>query len=149
MPRRAPKRRGYHTITPSLCVSDARAAVAFYAKAFGATVIERHDDPDGKISSVILRIGDSPLMLSDDTSQHARDHAHEGWPRSPPPHATSSTSIYVYVLDADAVFERALKAGATEITPVEDRPWGDRLGGLRDPFGYVWNVATFGAELAH
>ncbi len=136
-------------MTPSLCVSDARAAVAFYAKAFGATVIERHDDPDGGISSVILRIGDSPLMLSDDTSQHARDHAHDGWPHSPGRQATSSTSMYVYVLDADAVFDRALKAGATEIAPVEDKPWGDRLGGFRDPFGYVWNVATFGARTPH
>lgn len=149
MPKRAPRRRGYHTMTPSLCVSDARAAVAFYAKAFGATVIERHDDFDGGISSVILRIGDSPLMLSDDTSQHARDHAHEGWPRSPGPRATASTSMYVYVFDADAVFARALKAGATEIAPVEDKKWGDRLGGFRDPFGYVWNVATYGAELPH
>ena len=145
----APQRRGFHTITPSLTVPDAGAAVAFYAAAFGATVIELHDDPDGRISNVIVRIGDSLLMLSDDNSQHARDHAHEGWPRSPAPQATASASIYVYVSDADVVFARALKAGATEITPVEDMPWGDRLGGLRDPFGYVWNVATHVAELAH
>jgi PhnB protein len=149
MPKRAQQRRGFHTITPSLSVPDAKAAVAFYAKALGATVIERHDEPDGKISNVILRIGDSPLMLSDDTSQHARNQAHEGWPRSPRPGATSSTAMYIYVPDADAVFERALKAGASVIAPVADQEWGDRLGGFRDPFGYVWNVATHVAELPH
>jgi PhnB protein len=132
-----------------LTVPDAGAALEFYAAVFGATVIERHDEPDGRISNVVVRIGDSPLMLSDDNSQHARDHAHQGWPRSPGPRATASAAMYVYVADADAVFARALAAGATEIAPVEDQPWGDRLGGLRDPFGYVWNVATFVAELAH
>jgi PhnB protein len=47
------------------------------------------------------------------------------------------------------VFERALKTGASVIAPVADMEWGDRLGGFRDPFGYVWNVATHVAELAH
>jgi PhnB protein len=147
--RQEPRRRGYHTITPSLCVRDARAAVKFYVAAFDAKVIEQHDEPDGKISNVTLRIGDSPLMVSDETSQHALDHAHEGWPRSPHWAGEPSASMYIYVPDADAVVARAVEAGATVIAPVQDREWGDRLGGFRDPFGHIWNVATHVAELAH
>jgi PhnB protein len=144
-----PRPPGYHTITPSLTVSDARAAVKFYMAAFGATALHQHDEPDGKISNVVLGIGDSRLMISDDTSRHALDHAHEGWPRSPARVGGASSALYIYVADADVVLARAVDAGATIISPVENQPWGDRLGGFRDPFGHVWNVATHLAELAH
>src|ERR1700674_3654324 len=98
MPTQAPpQRRGFHTITPSLSVIGAKAAVEFYAAVFQATVLEQHDEADGTISNVIVKIGDSPLMLSDETSRHALEHAHEGWARSPAPPRGASASMYVYV----------------------------------------------------
>jgi PhnB protein len=144
-----PQRRGFHTITPSLTVRGAKAAVDFYIAVFKATVLERHEEADGTISNAIIKIGDSPLMLSDENSQHEREHAHEGWARSPAPPRGASASMYVYVPDVDEVFQRATSAGATVIAPVADKEWGDRLGGFRDPFGHIWNVATHVAEMAH
>jgi len=88
-------------------------------------------------------------MLSDETSAHYREHAQEGWARSPAPPRGASASMYVYVPDVDEVFRRAISAGATPIAPVADQPWGDRLGGFRDPFGHIWSVATHIAVMAH
>jgi len=140
---------GFHTLTPLLCVADAVRAIEFYKRVFEATVIERHDEPSGKVSHATLRIGDSPLMLSDEFSQHSQAHSGGGWPRNPKALRGSTASLYVYVANSETVFERAVAEGVRVISPVADREWGDRLGSFEDPFGHVWNVATHIAKLPH
>lgn len=140
---------GFHTLTPMLCVADAIGAIRFYERVFDAAVTERHDEVGRKVSNATLAIGDSLLMLSDESSDHSKEHAGEGWPRSPKTLRGSSASIYVYVSDAEAVCGRAATEGARVISPVRDREWGDRVGSFEDPFGHIWNVATHVRRAPH
>jgi len=125
---------GYHTITPYLVIKDASAALDFYREALRAEVTMRLDMPDGKIAHAELRIGDSFLMVSDE------------WPGmnklSPTTRGGATGGIALYVEDADAWFERAIKAGATETQPMRDEFYGDRTGQVDDPFGHSWTFAT-------
>ena len=125
---------GYHTITPYLIIKDAAAAIEFYREALLAEVTLRLDMPDGKIAHAELRIGDSFLMVSDE------------WPGmnklSPTTRGGATGGIALYVEDADAWFERAIKAGATETQPMRDEFYGDRTGQVDDPFGHSWTFAT-------
>jgi PhnB protein len=123
---------GYRSVTPYLAVDGAARAIAFYAEAFGARERMRLDAPGGKIGHAELEIGDSIIMLADP------------WPGGSfeaPRGESASVAIHIYVADADAVFARALAAGATAIRPVETHFYGDRGGMLRDPFGHHWHVA--------
>ena len=125
---------GYHTLTPYLAVEDAARAIEFYKDAFGAEEIHRMPGPDGSIAHAELQIGDSKLMLSDPFPQsNVRPPSERGGP---------TASVFMYVDDADAVFEQAQTEGATVSMPLEDMFWGDRFGSLTDPFGHVWSVAT-------
>jgi len=142
-------REGFRTLTPILCVSDAVAAIRFYERVFDASVLERHDEMGGKVSNAALAVGDSSLMLSDEFSEHSRQHAGEGWPQSPKSLGGSSASLYLYVPDADAVLARAMAEGARTIRPATDREWGDRVASFEDPFGQVWTVATHVTRLPH
>ncbi|HJT78638.1 MAG TPA: VOC family protein [Gemmataceae bacterium] len=124
---------GYHTLTPHLVVRGAAAAIDFYKQAFGATEICRHVGPDGQsLMHAQLRIGDSLLFLADEFPQC----------RSPQALGGSPVTLALYVEDCDAVFKRAVAAGATVRMPLADMFWGDRYGCLIDPFGHVWSVAT-------
>ena len=134
--------KGWHSVTPFLCVKDAARAVEFYRKAFGATELERMAEPDGKVNHALLKIGDSIVRLSDDSSKHVAEWVAKGWSRSPQSLGGTPVHFYVYVDDSDAVFKRAVAAGATVMEPMEDKVWGDRLGSLTDPFGHVWMIAT-------
>ena len=124
---------GYHSVTPYLTVDDARAALDFYARAFGATEIMRMEMGD-KIGHAEIRIGDSVVMLSDE------------WPDmdklSPKSRGGSTAGLMVYLPDVDAAFARAIEAGATVRYPLEDAFWGDRYGKVTDPFGHSWMLAT-------
>lgn len=125
---------GYNTLTPYLAVEDAERAIEFYKDAFGAEETIRMPGPDGSIAHAELQIGDSKVMLSDPFPQsNVRPPAERGGPTG---------SVFMYVDDADAVFEQAQTAGATVSMPLEDMFWGDRFGSLTDPFGHVWSVAT-------
>jgi PhnB protein len=130
-----PVPEGFHTATPYLIVKDATAAIEFYKNAFGAVELERIAGPDGKIGHAEIRIGDSPFMMTDE---------HPDFPdyQSPLARGGSSLHIYLYVEDADEVFNQAIAAGAKQLTPVQDQFYGDRNGGITDPFGHVWYVAT-------
>lgn len=121
---------GYHTVTPYLIVRGAAAAIEFYKKAFAATELFRLDSPSGKIGHAEMRIGDSPIVLAD-------EHPEMG-AKSPQTIGGSPVSIMLYVEDVDAVVPRAVAAGAKVTRPVEDKFYGDRMGGLEDPFGHVW-----------
>ena len=124
---------GYHSVTPYLTVDDARAALDFYARAFGASEIMRMEMGD-KIGHAEIRIGDSVIMLSDE------------WPDmdklSPRNRGGSTAGLMVYLPDVDAAFARAIEAGATEERPVEDQFYGDRSGSVKDPFGHSWMLST-------
>jgi PhnB protein len=125
---------GYHSVTPYLIVADGAAAVAFYQQAFAAKVRMRLPRPDGKIAHAELRIGDSLVMLADEAPQMGA--------QAPPAFGGSPVSLHLYVEDVDEVVARAIAAGATEIRPVADQFYGDRLGTLDDPFGHRWHVST-------
>jgi len=124
---------GYHSLTPYLIVKGAAAAIAFYEKAFGATELMRIPGPAGSIGHAEIKIGDSPLMLADENpAMGFRGPASGGAP----------ISLLLYVADCDAVIDRAVDAGATVTRPVADQFYGDRSGGITDPFGHSWYVST-------
>ncbi len=129
-----PVPEGFHTVTPYVTVKGAASAIEFYERAFGAEEIFRWADPDGTIRHAEVVIGDSPIMLTDE----APDFGMAG----PEALGGSPVHMFLYVEDADALFERAIAAGATELMPLEDSSDGDRRGGVTDPFGHVWYIAT-------
>ncbi|HWW21626.1 MAG TPA: VOC family protein [Steroidobacteraceae bacterium] len=125
---------GYRTVTPYLIIKGAAEAIEFYKRAFGATELLRMADPQGRVGHAEIKIGDSVIMLADE--QPAMGY------RGPRSLGGSSVSILLYLEDVDAVFERAVRAGARAQRPVADQFYGDRSGTLEDPFGHVWTVAT-------
>jgi len=125
---------GFQTITPYLHVKGAGQAIEFYKKAFNAVVIVRMDLPGGQVGHAEIRIGNSIIMLGDE--QPAMNIA------GPETRGGVTTSFYVYVENVDLAFPKALAAGGTEIRPVQNMFWGDRIGVLRDPFGHEWSLST-------
>ncbi len=130
---------GYNTITPNLVVADAAKAIDFYKKAFGVTEIARMPGPNGGIMHAELRIGDSVFMLGDEMPEMGS--------RGPKALGGSPVSLYVYVENVDAAWDRAIKAGATSMMPLADMFWGDRAGWLEDPFGHKWALAQHVKDL--
>jgi uncharacterized glyoxalase superfamily protein PhnB len=132
---------GQHTLTPHLAVRGGPQAIDFYKKAFGAVELGRSPMPDGKtLMHAHLKIGDSHLFLADEMPGMGGCHA----PREP---GESPVTLHLYVEDVDAVFNRAVAAGAKVKMPLADAFWGDRYGQLTDPFGHVWSVATHKEDL--
>ncbi len=125
---------GYHTLTPHILAHDASAAIDFYKHVFGATERMLMVQPDGKVGHAELQIGDSVVMLADEFP----DMGFVG----PKTIGGSGSSLHVYVEDADAVFNKAVAAGATVRKPMQDQFYGDRSGSVEDPFGHVWTIAT-------
>ncbi len=129
----SPIPKSYHTVTPYLIVKGGMKAIKFYQKAFGAKAVicMTHD---GKVGHAELKIGDSNIMLSDGCSTM----------KTPNPKELGGTpvSIHLYVKNVDTVVKRAVSAGAKLIHPVADQFYGDRSGGVKDPFGHQWYVAT-------
>ncbi len=126
---------GCHTITPHLTVRGAAEAMAFYQKAFGAEERSRHPGPDGKsIMHGEMRIGDSRFYLNDEFPEMG----------SVGPAALKGTpvTIHLTVEDVDALFNRAVAAGAQVLMPLADQFWGDRYGIVKDPFGHQWSMAS-------
>ena len=123
---------GYHGVTPSLAVKNASEALAFYANAFGAQEIARMMMPDvEKVMHAEFRIANSIMMLSDEFPEMG----------VVAPEIGQGGSFMLYVEDTDSAFQRAIEAGATQIAPVEDMFWGDRIGRVADPYGYRWMIA--------
>ena len=125
---------GYHSITPYLVVQGALEAIEFYKKAFGAIEVLRLRLPNGQLGHAELKIGDSPIMLSDE--------APEWDARSPQSIGGSPVTISLYVDDVDSVVPTAVAAGAKLVRPIADQFYGDRSAALEDPFGHKWHVAT-------
>lgn len=125
---------GYHTVTPYIIVRDAAAAIDFYKRAFGATELLRLPMPDGKVAHAEIKIGDSAIMLADECPERGAS--------SPQTIGGTPMTLMIYVEDVDAVYDRAVRAGAVVLRPVRDQFYGDRSGCLTDPFGHQWTVAT-------
>ena len=125
---------GYQSVSPALAVDGAAEAIEFYRRAFGAKERFRMPGPDGSIAHAELEIGDSVVMISDP------------FPHSTvrPPRELGGTTVglFVYVENVDAVFEQAVKEGATVTMALEDMFWGDRFGTVTDPYGHSWSFAT-------
>jgi len=117
---------GYHTVTPCLVAEGAAKLIDFLKQAFGAEERFRMARPDGGVMHAEVKIGDSMVMLGD---------ANEQWKAMP-------GVIYLYVDDADAVYRRALDAGAASVMAPVDQFYGDRHGGVKDFAGNLWWIGT-------
>lgn len=123
---------GYHTITPCVTIQGADHLIDFLKQVFAATEIERITSPDGTIQHAEMRIGDSVLMMSEPRGE---------WKPMP-------GSFYVYVSDADAIYQRALAAGATSLMEPTNTFYGNRESGVKDRFGNNWWIATYREEVS-
>ena len=124
----------FHTVTPSLVVSNTIEAIEFYKKAFGASESEAYPPRDGKTMYARIQIGDSPIILSDEFPNMGT--------KSPLTLGGTAVTIHLYVEDADKIFNQAVKVGAVVIMPMTDAFWGDRFGMVLDPYGHIWSIAT-------
>jgi len=134
MPNVNPISEGYHSLTPYLFIKGAASAIEFYKNVFGATERMRMPGADGRIMHAELQIGDSILMLADENPKIGA--------LSPQTIGGSGGLVSVYIADVDAVVAKAIAAGANLVRPVKDQFYGDRTGGIIDPFGHIWSVAT-------
>jgi PhnB protein len=126
----------FHTVTPRLVVSDGAGAIDFYRAAFGAEQIgERFTGPSGEVIHAEVRIGDSMVMITEESG-------HEGPIGTPESLGGVVTALMaLYWEDVDAAWQRAVAAGAEVLYPLEDQFYGERGGRLRDPFGQQWMMS--------
>ncbi|HXN19529.1 MAG TPA: VOC family protein [Candidatus Binatus sp.] len=125
---------GYHSVTPHLVCRDAWKALDFYKNALGAEIRNVSKDDRGNVMHAELKIGDSIVMLSDEfPAFHSL---------SPLAFGGTAVSLHLYTEDADAVFSKAVQAGAKVTMPIMDAFWGDRYGQVIDPYGHQWAIAT-------
>src|SRR5688500_10047732 len=139
MPNKTPP-PGYHSITPAIVVRDGSKAIEFYKRAFGAEELNRMEGPGGSLMHAEIRIGDSIIMLGEENVDWGT--------RSPLSTNGTPSSLHIYVPNADATYDRALKEGAKVRYPLEDAFWGDRYGKVTDPFGHEWGIATHVKDLS-
>ncbi len=125
---------GHPSVSPYLIVDGAGRALEFYKKAFGATELGRFEMPGGRIGHAEIKIGDSVIMLADESPEMGA--------RGPRAHNGSPVSLHLYVENVDTVAARAAAAGAKTLRPVQDQFYGDRSGMFEDPFGHVWHIST-------
>lgn len=124
---------GYHSVTPYLIVKGGKKAIEFYKRAFGASVRLVMPGPNDSVAHAEIEIGDSVVMLADESPQAGKSPATLGG---------TTSGVMLYVTDVDKTFKQARDAGATETMPIQDMFWGDRMGRLTDPFGHDWSLAT-------
>ena len=117
---------GYTSVSPYLLVSDAKQTIAFLVEVFGATPLRSFADPSGRLMHAEVRLDDTVLMLADATPE---------WPPIP-------CYVHVYVSDVDATYQKALAAGATSAQEPMQKGDGDKRGGVQDPYGTTWWIAT-------
>jgi len=133
---------GFRTVTPQLTLDNAAQTIEWYKKALGAEEVSRATGPDGKIMHAEIRVGDSIIMLNDVMGANGK---------GPRAYNGSPASLWVYVQDCDALFNRAVTAGARVLDgpmgKMADQFWGDRAGTLKDPEGYMWTIATHKEDL--
>jgi PhnB protein len=124
---------GYHSVQPYLMFVSCLEAMAFYAKAFDAKEKLCMKTPEGKVAHAEIEIGDSVVMMADENPDiQAFGSAH---------HGGSPVSLMLYVDDCDTTYARTIEAGAKSLREPTDQPYGDRMAGILDPFGYKWWIA--------
>ena len=123
---------GYQTITPQLTLDNAAQTIDWYKRALGAEEVSRSVGPDGKVMHAELEIGNSRFMMHDVMMGGKGPQAFGGSP----------ASLWLFVENSDALFNRAVGAGAQVQMPMADQFWGDRAGAVVDPAGYIWWIAT-------
>jgi len=128
-------------ITPHIVVRGAAEAAAFYARAFGAEEISRIPVPDGRVMSLELRIGAAAVMLADEFPEMGVV--------SPLTVGGTSVVLNLRTDDVDALWERAIAAGAEALQPPADAFWGERHAQLRDPYGHKWGLAQHLRDVPH
>ncbi len=131
---------GYHSITACMTFKDARQAIDFYKKVFGAKEKFVMPGPNGQgVLHAEMRLGSSIFMMGDERpDQNCKSAQTLG---------ASPISFYLYVKNVDAFFKKAVDGGATVDMPLQDMFWGDRVCRIKDPFGYLWMVATHTKDL--
>jgi PhnB protein len=130
----SPVPKGYRSVQPYLIVDGAAKAIAYYKAAFGAKERMRYPGPGGKIGHAEIEIGDCVIMLADEAPEW---NAH-----APGKYGGSPVSIMLYVPNVDAMVKKAVKAGGKITREVKDQFYGDRSGGITDPFGHHWHIST-------
>ncbi|MCG3138469.1 MAG: hypothetical protein HJJLKODD_02334 [Phycisphaerae bacterium] len=126
---------GHYTLTPHLVVQNCKEAMGWYKKALGAEEICQMTTPDGQcIVHAEMKVGNSMFYMCEANPQWGA--------RSPQMLNGTPVTLHLYVEDADAVFNRAVQAGATVTMPLDNAMWGDRYGKFTDPYGHYWSVAT-------
>lgn len=131
-------RKQYGAVSAILTVADIKAAATFYQKAFGFTRRGLMTGPDGKVTHGELTLRGTTLMLGPENPHRGNKTARTL--------GGSSVALYLPVENADKVFEKAVKLGATPVMPVTDMFWGDRCGTVADPDGHIWWIVTHVAE---
>jgi PhnB protein len=130
----------YRRVTPCLIVNGCAAAIEFYTEVFAATERMRFPGPDGTIAHAEIQIGDSVIMIEDESPGQNT--------KAPPAGGTGSSLLYIYVEDVDAVIAHAGARGAKLVRAPEDQFYGDRDGYIVDPFGHGWTVASHVEDVA-
>ncbi len=125
---------GYHSVQPYLYFKNSAEAIAYYAKAFGATERMRMPDKNGRIMHAEITIGDSCIMMADESEAVGA--------YNPEHYGGAPMSLMIYVEDCDAVYAKALAAGAKSLREPADQFYGDRMAGVADPFGFHWFIGT-------
>jgi len=122
-------------VTPHLSIRDRRGAeaVAFYKAAFGARELHCVPSDDGRIMHCHLEINGGSVMLNDDFPEYRGGQTAA---------APEGVTLHLQVNDADALWTRAVGAGASVLMALEDQFWGDRYGQLKDPFGHRWSIGA-------
>jgi PhnB protein len=129
-------------IMPFMYHDDVQKAFELYHKVFGAMEQHRVTQPGGAVSHIVMAIGDTHVMLRDATTPDLAEYRAKGFAATPRTLGGSPLHLYIYVPDADRTFGRAVECGSKVVDPIEDKDWGDRCGGVQDPFGYIWYIAT-------
>ena len=121
-------------VIPRLFCRDPLAELDFCKRVFGAEEWVRRPGPDGKLAHALIGIGAANIMIESEWPSFAN--------RAPRMNGSSPVAVFVYVADVDCAVKRAVARGAKVIRPVQDQPWGDRIGWIMDPSGHVWTVAS-------
>lgn len=133
---------GFHSVTPSFTFKNTEKALEFYKKAFNAEPVNVFPHPNGQgIMHASLKIGNSIIMMGDEM------HGNENCAKSAETIGSSPIGLFLYVSDVDSAFAQAVAAGGQAVMPVTEMFWGDRVGQVKDPFGYSWMIATHTQDL--
>jgi len=132
----APDGSRHHALTLSIAVPSVEGSLEFYANAFGATEIYRAPNAGGRLQHAQMRIGDTLFFIARAAPGEPRNY------QAPADLQGTTCAIYMYVVDCRGVLQRAVDAGASALSAVTTRPWGDEDALVRDPYGHLWAIAS-------